>query len=165
MFEEPCPPALLAADPLITDTQLVLTAPTIVTLLLILGGITLLFAGPLRESTASFLIGLVSILTGVGAMLAGAAPLELAGVDMARLAEVVSTNYAIDAPTLADDHISEGSLCAPVSPDSPMLEGVVEGRQITFKVGVPDCGAAEPGAEILIVDAPEGVTAESLRKG
>lgn len=116
-------------------------------------------------STAPFLVGLASILVGVGAMLAGATPLELAGVDEARLAEVVSDTYAIDAPSLADTRISESSLCAPVSPDSPVLEGAVDGRQITFQAGVPDCAAAEPVAEILIVEAPEGMAEARLRKG
>lgn len=66
---------------------------------------------------------------------------------------------------VASQDIDVDALCAPVSTDSPELTGGVRGQQISFRVGVADCGAEQPEARIIITETPsQALDPEDLRK-
>ena len=82
-------------------------------------------------------------------------------IDMERLEATISDRYELDQITMVEDLADSTAeaqavkaLCAPVSPKSPELVGVSNGRQITFKVGVTDCEKQNPVAEIIVTDTP-----------
>lgn len=82
-------------------------------------------------------------------------------IDMERLEATISDRYELDQIAMIEgpsDSTAEAqavkALCAPVSPKSPELVGVSNGRQITFKVGVTDCEKQNPVAEIIVTDTP-----------
>ena len=87
-------------------------------------------------------------------------------VGMENLAAAVSDRYALDQITLSEDSGDSAdtakALCGPVSPDSPEMAGVNEGRQITFKVGLQDCEDEDPVAEVIVTGLD--ISAEDLKK-
>lgn len=93
-------------------------------------------------------------------------------IDMDRLEATISDRYELDQITMIEDPSDSTeeaqavkALCAPVSPESPELVGVSNGRQITFKVGVTDCEKPNPVAEIVVTGTPGlTITATDLEK-
>lgn len=82
----------------------------------------------------------------------------LQGVD--DLVEVKKNPFGTQGP---DELLDQ--LCTEVSPDSPELTGVTKGQQISFKVGVPDCRAERPSAQIIITKTPgQAISARDLEK-
>lgn len=93
-------------------------------------------------------------------------------IDMEHLEATISDRYELDQITMIEDPSDSTAeapavkdLCAPVSPKSPELIGVNNGRQITFKVGVTDCEKQDSVAEIIVTGTPGlAITATDLEK-
>lgn len=93
-------------------------------------------------------------------------------IDMEHLETTISDRYELDQITMIEDPSGSTAeapavkdLCAPVSPKSPELIGVNNGRQITFKVGVTDCEKQDSVAEIIVTGTPGlALTATDLEK-
>lgn len=84
------------------------------------------------------------------------------GVDHEQVADLVTENYRIETVVSTGDR---GELCGPVTTSSPIYTGVVDGQQINFRVGVPDCTEESPVAEILVTAAPGlGMSAQDLER-
>lgn len=84
------------------------------------------------------------------------------GVNRAQVADLVSESYRIESVTPTGDR---GELCGSVSTRSPVYTGVVNGQQVNFRVGVPDCDAESPDVEILVTASPgPGMTPQDLER-
>lgn len=150
-------PTLAAAEPLVQGLT---------------GGFAILAA----VASAAFLVGLyVFVAKGLGTMrpfpilaggaLACVAVLCLAallakhpnapGVNDERVGEVVAEKYRISSVEPAGSRHFRGSLCESVSAKSPLYAGVTDnGQPVEFRVGVADCDAEDPEAEIIVTYAP-----------
>lgn len=86
--------------------------------------------------------------------------------------EAVSDRYTIETIHGLDDledsvWIDEtiNSVCHTVSTESPELTGIADGQQISFKVGIRDCHAKNPVADIIITKTPgPAISADDLLK-
>ena len=69
--------------------------------------------------------------------------------------------------TLGDDSRvpDKDDVCQPVTTESPEYTGVVDGQQISFKVGVEGCRSNTPDVQIIITATPgTPLTPDQLRK-
>lgn len=124
---------------------------------------------PSSHRGSSVALGIFGIAVGASvAFIATFAPVTRV-TDHEAVAASVSSRYEIsdvspeDRGIFSDFDNEDGTLCAPVSLDSPVYRGVADGRVITFAVGFRDCDDPEP--EILVVTAPDdSVTPSSLER-
>lgn len=168
---------ILAAGPVVTGTYSPDTTAWWMFVMLIAGffGCIATFVWTLADSDTSVVPHFLAATISLGMIFGGSGLVgtnrghDYRTVDMENLATVVSDRYEIDQITLSegsgDPADAAKTLCGPVSPDSPELIGVSEGRQITFKAGVQNCEEEDAVAEIIVTDTPGlDITAEDLEK-
>ena len=169
---------LLATGPVITGTYSPDTTAWWMIALMLAGALLLLVVLPVvhldavqtrhdQSSTKREIIQASMIVSGILGFAVGAGIYESntaqdnRSIDMERLETTISDRYELDQITMVEDLADSTAeaqavkaLCAPVSPKSPELIGVSNGREITFKVGVTDCEKQNPVAEIIVTDTP-----------
>lgn len=124
--------------------------------------------GYLFESSGPFLAstGVLLMFASLAMTFHGVPSLSIVpGADQTRVPELVSERYRLESVTPISDPAGRGELCGTVSTRSPVYTGVVDGQQVDFRVGVPDCDAESPVVEIIVVAAPGlGMSAHDLER-
>lgn len=152
--------ATVLASGLVTETPF---APEPLWVAFFFGGALLCLPAFLNAPATGAVKAIVSVGAIVGLFGGIALAIEYAqagdSVDETEVARSVSAAYRIDSPTpkegglLGLDVPDPEELCAPVSPESPEYSGVVNGSEIEFRVGFPDCDASDPH---IIITNPAG---------